>query len=207
MPQKSPGTSYTGKPVRRLKLPKIGQRRSQSLFEEYFYLLLALVFLSAAILGKAGGFSAYNALIVAAWLTALIWFAHQSRGYLREKSENEKTVPPQAPAPAPTPPEPLPLPPGMKPMIGPQWPLRPGSRPAWPKLPKQRPTPAAPSQAPDVRPSAAPAQLNQTSETDSAEKERCFVYQRPTLPGRKPKLPNNWVNPDDKKAKNKKPKR
>jgi len=208
MPQKSPGTSYTGKPVRRLKLPKIGQRRTKSLFEEYFYLLLALVFLSAAILGKAGGFSAYNALIVAAWITALIWFAHQSRGYLAEKSENEKTVPPQAPASAQTPQElPLPLPPGMKPMIGPQWPLRQGSRPAWPKLPKQRPTPAAPSQAPGVRPSAVPAELNQTSEANSTEKKRPFVYERPTLPGRAPKLPNNWVNPDDKKTKNKKPKR
>src|SRR2546429_3949470 len=75
MPPKSPGTSYTGKPVRRLKLPKIGRTRTKSLVEEYFYLLLALVFLSVAILGKAGGFSTYNALIVAAWLTALIWFA------------------------------------------------------------------------------------------------------------------------------------
>jgi hypothetical protein len=207
MPQKSPGTSYTGKPVRRLKLPKIGQRRSQSLFEEYFYLLLALVFLSAAILGKAGGFSAYNALIVAAWITALIWFAHQSRSYLAEKSkpENEKTVPPQPPAPAPT--APLPLPAGMKPMIGPQWPLRPGSRPVWPKSPKAQPTPPASSQAPGVRPSAAPEQLNQTSQTNSTEKKRSFVYERPTLPDRAPKLPNNWLNPNGKKAKNKKPKR
>src|SRR5207244_5028621 len=92
MPLKSPGTSYTGKPVRRLKLPKIGRTRTKSLVEEYFYLLLALVFLSVAILGKAVGFSTYNALIVAAWLTALIWFAQQWRAYLAEKSkpENEK---------------------------------------------------------------------------------------------------------------------
>src|SRR6266566_250099 len=169
MPPKSPGTSYTGKPVRRLKLPKIGRTRTKSLVEEYFYLLLALVFLSVAILGKAGGFSTYNALIVAAWLTALIWFAQQWRAYLAEKSkpENEKNVPPQASAPAETPQGPLPLPPGMKPMIGPQWPMRPGSRAVWPKLPKEQ----------------------------------------PTLPDRAPKLPNNWGNPDDKKAKNKKPKR
>src|SRR5215469_6700811 len=103
MPQKSPGTSYTGKPVRRLKLPKIGQRRTTSLLEEYFYLLLALVFLSAAILGKAGGFSAYNALIVAAWITAAIWFSQQWRGYLEEKAKLEKAAPPPAPATAPPP--------------------------------------------------------------------------------------------------------
>src|SRR5437016_3851368 len=128
MPPKSPGTSYTGKPVRRLKLPKIGRTRTKSLGEEC-----------------------------------------------------------------------LPLPPGMKPMIGPQWPMRPGSRAVWPKLPKEQPTTAAPSPTPAV-------QLNQTSETN-AEKKRRFVYERPTLPDRAPKLPNNWGNPDDKKAKNKKPKR
>ena len=209
MPPKSPGTSYTRKPVRSLKLPKIGQTKTNSVFEEYFYVLLALVFLSVAILGKAGGFSAYNALIVAAWITALIWFAHQWRGYLAEKSkrENEKTVAPPAPASVEIPKGPLPLPPGMKPMIGPQWPVRP--RPVWPKLPKQpkKAAPAAPSPAAAVHASAVPAQQSRTSETNSAEKKARFVYERPTLPDRAPKLPNNWVRPDKKKPKNKKPKR
>lgn len=207
MPPKSPGTSYTGKPVRSLKLPKIGQTKTHSVFEEYFYVLLALVFLSVAVLRKAGGFSTYNALIVAAWITASIWFAHEWRSYLAEKAKNDKAVPP--PAPAPTPKRPLPLPAGMKPMIGPQWPVRPGARPVWPKLPKQpkKATPAAPSSAPAVRPSAVPAQQSQTSEANSAEKKRLFVYERPTLPERAAKLPNNWVHPDKKKEKNKKPKR
>jgi hypothetical protein len=213
MPPKSSGTSYTGKPVRRLKLPKIGQTKTQSVFEEYFYILLAMAFLSVAILGKAGGFSTYNAVIVGAWITALIWFAHQWRSYLAEKSkrENEKTVTPPAGASGQTSKGPLPLPPGMKPMIGPQWPVRPGSRPVWPKSSKKKQpttvTPAAPSPTPAVRGSADPAQPNQASETDSPEQTRRFVYERPTLPDRTPKLPNNWVNPDGKKAKNKKPKR
>ena len=145
MPPKSSGTSYTSKPVRSLKLPKIGQTKTKSVFEEYFYVLLALVFLSVAVLGKAGGFSTYNALIVAAWITASIWFLHEWRSYLAEKAKNDKTVPPPAASPAPTPKRPLPLPAGMKPMIGPQWPVRPGARPVWPKLPKQ-PKKAAPTQ-------------------------------------------------------------
>ena len=209
MPPKSSGTSYTAKPVRRLKLPKIGQTKTKSVFEEYFYILLALVFLSVAILGKAGGFSTYNALIVAAWITASIWFAHQWRGYLAEKAKKEKTVPPPAPSPAPAPKRPLPLPAGMKPMIGPQWPVRPGARPVWPKLPKQpkKAAPAAPSPAAAVHASAVPAQQSRTSETNSAEEKGRFVYERPTLPDRAPKLPNNWVRPDKKKPKNKKPKR
>ena len=213
MPPKSSGTSYTGKPVRRLKLPNIGQKKATSVFEEYFYVLLVLVFLSAAILGKAGGFGAYNALIVAAWITALIWFAHQWKGYLAEKSksENHKATPPPGPTRMQASKGPLPLPSGMKPMIGPQWPVRPGSRPVWPRLPKKQPTtgapPAAPSETPVVHTSAAQELSSQTSETNSPEKNRRFVYERPTLPDRTPKLPNNWVNPGSKKAKNKKPKR
>jgi hypothetical protein len=166
---------------------------------------LAPVFLSVAILGKAGGFSSYNALIVAAWITALIWFTRQWRAYVAEKSktENEK---PQAPLPAQTPQGPLPLPPGMKPMIGLQWPVRPGSRPAWPKLPKEQPATAETSLT-DDRLSPVPAQPNQTSEPNAAEKKQRFVYERPTLPHRAAKLPNNWGNPNEKKAKNKKPKR
>ena len=209
MPPKSSRTSYTGKPVRRLQLPKIRQTKAKSVFEEYFYVLLALVFLSVAILGKAGGFSTYNALIVAAWLTAFVWFAQQGKGYLAEKSkrENEKTVPPPALASAKTPTGPVPLPPGMKPMIGPQWPVRPGARPVWPKLPKKKPaTTVAPSPTPAARSSGVPAQPDRTSETDSPGKTRRFVYERPTLPDRATKLPNNWVNPNGKKAKNKKPK-
>src|SRR5437867_6685341 len=83
----------------------------------------------------------------------------------------------------------------MKPMIGPQWPMRPGSRAVWPKLPKEQPTTAAPSPTPAV-------QLNQTSETN-AEKKRRFVYERPTLPDRAPKLPNNWGTPTARKGKTK----
>jgi len=97
----------------------------------------------------------------------------------------------------------------MKPMIGPQWPVRAGARTVWPKLPKRakKVAPPAPSPAPAVSPSAVPAQQNQTYETNSGEKKQPFVYERPTLPDRAPKLPNNWVHPGKKKAKNKKPKR
>lgn len=217
MPPKNPGTSYTGKPVRRLKLPKTGPTKTQNLFEEYFYTLLAVVFFAVAILAKAGGFSGYNALIVAAWTTAFLWFANQLRGYFAEKSkaENGKSVTPPATAPAKEPKGPLPLPPSMKPMIGPQWPVKPGARPSWPKLPKQQPVTAAAAQTsltpvdqtPTVQDPGAPA-----TGTNSDAIKRAFVYERPTLPDRKPKLPYNWANMNDKKQKdkkrkNKKPKR
>ena len=204
MPQKSSGTSYTGKPVRRLKLPKIGPTKTPSLFEEHSYALLAVVFFAVTILGKAGGFSAYNALVTGAWVTALVWCASQLKGYFAEKSskaENGKTAGPPVEERAETPKRPLP--PGMKPMIGPQWPVTPGARPAWPKLPKQ--TPATPgsaiSEVPNSAASASPAAPG--SDTGLGEKKRGFVYERPTLPDRKPKLPNNWIGPDGKKPSHK----
>ncbi len=217
MPPKIPGTSHTGRPVRRLRLPKIGPTKSKSLFEEYFYTLLAVVFFAVTILGKAGGFSSFNALVVGAWVTAFLWFVSQWKGYLAEKSKasNGETPAAQAEARAEAPKETLPLPPGMKPMIGPQWPAKTGTRPTWPKLPNQKPAkasqaPAAPT--PSVPISAVQAPSAQPPTTASNEKKRGFVYERPTLPDRKPKLPNNWADPNNKKPStknlnNKKPKR
>ena len=216
MPPKTPGTSYTGRPVRRLRLPKIGPTKTKSLFEEYFYALLAVVFFAVTILGEAGGFSTFNALVVGAWVTAFLWFVNQWKGYLAEKSKasNGKTPAPQAEAQAAAPKGPLSLPPGMKPMIGPQWPVKTGMPPAWPRLPNQKPAKA--SQAPtvltpSVQTSGAQPPPNQEGAA-SEEKKRAFVYERPTLPDRKPKLPNNWVDPNSKKTgtknlNNKKPKR
>ena len=217
MPPKSPGTSYSGKPVRRLKLPKTGPTKTKSLFEEHFYTLLAVIFLAAAILAKAGGFSAYNALIVAAWITAFLWFANQLKGYFVEKSkaENGKTLASQPPAQTEAPKGTWSLPPGMKPMIGPQWPVKPGARPLWPKVPKQQPAtvpPAQTSQTPVAQTPTVQGPVTTAPETNSGEKKRAFVYERPTLPDRKPKLPYNWANSknkkqNDKKRDNKKPKR
>ena len=208
MPPKNPGTSYTGKPVRRLKLPKIGPTKTQNFFEEYLYALLAVVFFAVTILGKAGGFSTYNAVVIGAWVTAILWCGHQLKDYFAEKSksENGKTPAPQPPARTEAPKGPLPLAPGMKPMIGLQWPVKPGGRPSWPKLPKQRQVAtaqAATSQTPADQTSTVQT-TGQMPETGSGEKKRAFVYERPTLPDRKPKLPHNWANLNDKKQNDKK---
>ena len=217
MPPKIPRASYTGKPVRRLKLPKIGPTKTTNFFEEYLFALLAFVFFAVTILAKAAGFSGYNAVVIGAWVTAILWCAHQLKDYFTEKSktENGKTSAPQPQAATETAKGPLPLPSGMKPMIGLQWPVKSGARPSWPKLPPKSPPkllkeqPAAPEpQA--IQPPA--ATWPQTSQADSNEKKRAFVYERPTLPDRKPKLPNNWGDlndqkPKDKKRDHKKPKR
>jgi len=210
MPQRTPGTSYTGKPVRRLKLPKTGPSKTTNFFEEYVYALLAVVFVAVTILGKAGGFSVYNAVVIGAWVTAILWCAHQLKDYFVEKSkaENGKTPAPQPQERTEAPKGPLPLPLGMKPMVGLKWPVKAGARPSWPKSPKEEPAAAAKLQT--IPPPATTP--TQTPETDSNDKKRAFVYERPTLPDRRPKLPNNWVdangkNQKDKKRDHKKPKR
>ena len=207
MPQRTPGASYTGKPVRKLKLPKMGPTKTINFFEEYVYALLAVVFVAVTIVGKAGGFSAYNAVVIGAWVTAIIWCAHQLKDYFVEKSkaENGKTPAPQPQGRAEDPKGALPLPLGMKPMVGLKWPVKPRARPSWPKLPKEEPAAATQLQPPGEIPAPIP-------ETNSNDKKRAFVYERPTLPDRKPKLPNNWAdangkNQKDKKRDNKKPKR
>lgn len=196
MPQKIPRTSYTGRPVRRLRLPKIGPVKTKSLFEEHFYALLAVTFVVVAILGKAGGLSLYNALLVGGWLTACLWFAGQWRGYLGEKSKatDGKNAAPQVEQRVEAPKGPWSLPPAMKPMIGPQWPVKTLPWPARPSRAKQNPAPAA--SLPPARKSSAPP-----PGTLHGPKKRGFVYERPTLPDRKPKLPHNWPKPNDKKPK------
>lgn len=210
MPPNTPGTSYTGKPVRRLKLPKIGPSKTTNFFEEYVYALLGIVFVVVTILGKAGGFSVYNAVVIGAWVTAILWCAHQLKDYFVEKSkaENGKTPAPQPQGRTEAPKGPVLLPPGMKPMVGLKWPVKAGARPSWPKSPKEQPAATAKLQA--VPPPATTP--TQTPETNSNDKKRAFVYERPTLPDRTPKLPNNWVdvngkNQKDKKRDHKKPKR
>ena len=175
MPSNKPQSNYSKRPVRRVRLLKIGPRKTKSLFEEYFYGFLVAICLVVMILGKAGGLSGYDAVVTGLWVGGFTWSAWVLRRYWKEqtgtgsieKSRQAVQGPPQMMK--------KPLPPNMKPMIGQQWPMKmpPGARP--------------------------PAQTAQTS--TPPEKKRAFVYERPTLPDRKPKLPNNWAGQPDKKPK------
>jgi len=196
MPPRTPQPNSSQKPVRRLRLPKVTPPKMKGLFEEYFYTILAVIFVFVAILGRAGGLSGYNALVVGAWVAVFLWFARQFKGYFAEKSKVASGKVVAAPAvPAEQPKGPLGLPPGMKPMIGPQWPIKSGSWPARPGL----------TAAPSVQTPTVPTQPASTSTVGARgavhAKKPGFVYERPTLPNRKPKLPNNWRPPEGKKPK------
>jgi hypothetical protein len=205
MPPKSPQPNFSKRPVRRLRLPKIAPPKTKGLFEEYFYAFLGIIFLSVAILCKAGGMSGYDAVVVGAWLAGFTWMTRQVKDYFAEKSKNTngKTLelPPQPPVGAGN--GKLQLPSGMKPMIGPQWPLKTG---AWPTRPGLGQLPTA--KKPVTRPQAAstptiPASTTPDPALPGKPNKRAFVYERPTLPDRKPKLPHNWQGQKDKKPKQK----
>src|SRR6266436_5811870 len=182
MSPKSPQSNYSEKPIKRVRLLKIGPPKAKGLLEEYFYGFLAAIFLAVFTLLKAGGMDTSASLIVGLWVTGLSWFARQLKRYFKEKSEppekKQRAESPRKPA------EPvrMPLSPNMKPIIGPQWPLKTGGGPG-----QAKPSPAAPN----------------------GKSKPAFVYERPTLPDRKPKLPANWpgqppkktVRPEDKKTK------
>ena len=199
MPPKSPQPSYSNRPVRRLRLPKIAPRKTKGLFEEYFYAFLAIIFLASAVLCKAGGMSSYDAVVVGAWLAGFVWMTRQVRGYYQEKSKatNGKTPEPSPQDSAGKANGPLQPSPGMKPMIGSQWPSKTGP---WPARPRLGQLPKA--QTPVTRPPASTA----GDPAPPRAPDKAFVYERPTLPDRKPKLPHNWQEQKDKKAKQK-PKR
>ncbi len=158
---------------RRLRLPKIAPRKTKGLFEEYFYAFLGIIFAATAILGKAGGMSAYNAIVVGLWAAGFTWFARQMKDYLdyRANPEDAKKSG-QAAKPA--------------------------------AQPVQEPTPAA--RRPMfgfLRPKkSAPGKQNAQVPSPSSDKPKpAFIYERPTLPDRKPKFPANWPGRQDKKPK------
>jgi hypothetical protein len=170
---KSPQSNYSKKPIKRVRLLKIGPPKAKGLFEEYFYGILAAIFLVVLTLLKAGGMDASTSLIVALWVTGLTWFTSQLKRYFKEKSEpaskKQRVESPKGPAQ----PAKMPLSPNMKPIIGPQWPLKTGGIPG-----QTKPSPAAPN----------------------GKSKPAFVYERPTLPDRKPKLPANWPGQPNKKT-------
>ncbi|HTT32915.1 MAG TPA: hypothetical protein VMH48_04890 [Methylomirabilota bacterium] len=204
MPPKSPQTSYTKKPVRRLRLPKIGPPKTKGFFEEYFYATLGVFFVVVAVLGWAGGMTGYEALVIAAWLTGFAWFARMLRDYFREKSKvkGEKEAATAAKPEAEAAKGPASLPAGMKPIIGLKWPVKSGP---FPNRPGLRTAPSIPPELADkaatqTTPAATQAGPPNSTWNSNANKPG-FVYQRPTLPDRKPKLPHNWPGQNNKKPK------
>ena len=212
MPPKSPQLSYTNKPVRRLRLPKMGSPKTTGFFEEYFYACVLALFVSVDILCWAGGMKGYDALMLGAWIAGAVWCGKLLRGYYKEK-EKTKEVERAAVARAKEPETgngKKVLPPGMKPMIGIQWPVKSGAWPARPGLktaPSIPPIPASngqqpagtvpPALTPTHKATSAPAQATPGNPNDKPS----FRYERPTLPDRKTKLPHNWPGQKDKKPK------
>ena len=171
-----PQANFSKKRVRRVRLPKIGPRRTKGLFEEYFYGFLVAIFLGVALLVRGGGMRTYDAMVLGLWIAAITWFAWQAKLSYTDKSRPAAMKKAVQTVRATSPPTNGKQSPEMKSTIWPQW-LR---------KPVQKPPSPAPSQLP-----AAPGPANKPA----------FVYERPTLPDRKPKLPANWPGRLGKKPK------
>src|SRR6266852_3548237 len=195
MPPNKPQSNFSNRPIRRVRLLKIGPQKTKSLFEEYFYGFLVAIGVVVSILGKAGGLSGYDAVVTGLWVGGFLWFAWQVRGYRKGQETAGSIEKSRQAVQAPTQMMKLPLPPSMKPMIGPQWPLKtiPGAA-----RPLQRPV--RPTQE-SMKPAQEPAPAGQATEAPSNPNKPAFVYERLTWPDRKPKLPNNWAERPGKKPK------
>ena len=93
MPPKLSGANPNfGKTIfRPLALPRA---EKTSLFVEYYYPALGVLFLIIATFGKAAGMSFYDATITGLWIAAIVFFVSQVIRYLKEKGnpKAEKTV-------------------------------------------------------------------------------------------------------------------
>src|SRR5882724_8916900 len=128
MSPNGPQSNYSKKPIKRVRLLKLGPPKSKGLFEEYFCGFLVAIFLALFIPLKAGGLDTSTALIVGLWVAGLTWFARQLKRYFNEKSEPAPKKKRVEAAKTAAHPAKMPTQPILKPMIGPQWPLKTGGR-------------------------------------------------------------------------------
>jgi hypothetical protein len=198
MPPNKPPSNYSRKPVRKVRLPKLGPRKTKSLFEEYFYGFAVAITLTVMVLGKAGGLGGYDAIVTGLWVGGILWFGWVLKNYRKERAITGSVEKPRQAVQSPAQMANQLPPPNMKPMIGPQWPIKtmPGaSRPMQRSVrPAQKPIKPMPTPAPAGQVQGAPT-------TPGNPNNRGFVYERPTLPDRKPKLPANWAGKPNKKPK------
>ena len=171
MATNKPQANYSKRPTKKVRLPKIGPRKTKGLFEEYFYGFVVGIWLTLSLLLIAGGMDTSDAMVMGLWVAGGTWFAWQLKKYFQEKSGPTAVKKRAQEAKALQQVEKIPLSPNLKPMIGPQWPL------------KTEPGAAKPAPG------------------GGQAKKPAFVYVRPTLPDRKPKLPANWPGRQDKKPK------
>ena len=202
MPPNKPPSNYSKKPVRKVRLLKIEPRKTKSLFEEYFQGFAVAITLTVMVLGKAGGLGGFDAIVTGLWVGGILWFGRVFKGYRKErgitgsieKTESAAQTSWEMIKNAPHP--------NMKPMIGPQWPLKTTPGALRPLQRSIRPVkePVKPVQTAPQTPAPASRAQGATAVPDNPNK-RGFVYERPTLPDRKPKLPANWADKQGKKPK------
>jgi hypothetical protein len=77
------------KPLVRIRLPLVGQVKTKSLYEEYYYPLLLIFAAGLILLLKAGGMSFYDASVLGLWIGAIVFFLTQVIRYFRFKADPE----------------------------------------------------------------------------------------------------------------------
>src|SRR5260370_41449624 len=97
MPPNKPQSNYSKRPIKRIRLLKIGPQKSRSLFEEYFYGFVAIICVAVMILGKAGGLSGYDAIVTGLWGGGFLWFAWQVKRYRTAQAGAASNLQPSEP--------------------------------------------------------------------------------------------------------------
>jgi hypothetical protein len=199
MPPKKPPFNYSK--VRKVRLLKIGPQKTKSLFEEYFYGFAVAITLIFMVLGKAGGLDGTDSILTGLWVGGILWFGWVLKNYRKERAITGTVGKTGQATRALAQMTNQVLSPNMKPMIGPQWPAK--TIPGAPRPALRSIRPAKEPMNPVQTPAKTQAPVGQVQATPGAPGSpvKRFVYERPTLPDRKPKLPANWADKQDKKPK------
>jgi hypothetical protein len=110
MPPQTPRPSYQRKSVKRVKILKLKRSSQKSLFAEYFYPILGILFCLLSGFLMAAGMTFYEATVVGLWVVAILFFIRQIVRYRKgepapkkepkakpEAQQPEKDTPPALP--------------------------------------------------------------------------------------------------------------
>lgn len=90
MPPQTPRPSYQRKSVKRVKILNLRRSSQKSLFAEYFYPILGILFCLLSGFLIAAGMTFYEATVVGLWVVAILFFIRQIVRYRKGEPAAKK---------------------------------------------------------------------------------------------------------------------
>jgi hypothetical protein len=86
-----PQSNPQKKPVKKIKILKVGRTQQKSLLSEHFYLILGVLFVATTLFGTAFGLRFDEAGVVGLWVAAILFFVRQVVRFVKNEPAPQKT--------------------------------------------------------------------------------------------------------------------